>query len=266
MLRQRVLTESPILNVMIEAAQKAGRGLVRDFGEIEKLQVSRKGPGDFVSNADKKAERRIEEILLKARPDFSFLMEESGEKKGLDTDNRWIIDPLDGTMNFLHGIPAFAVSIGYEKQGEIVAGVIYDPILDELFWAEKSKGAFMNSERLRVAGRKNIQESLFMTDVTNSNPESKKISLKRQESLLNEGAIIRMLGSTVLGLAYVASGRADGYFGGFVQPWDVAAGIIIVREAGGFVQEIGGGSHPEVGKSLIATNIDLLESLDKTVK
>lgn len=232
MLRERVLTQSAILNVMIEAALKAGRGLVRDFGEIEKLQVSRKGTNDFVSNADQRAERTIKAVLEKARPGYSHLMEESGTHVGEEPDHRWIVDPLDGTTNFLHGLPGFCVSIAYEHKGAIRAGVIYDPLLDELFWAEKDKGAFLNSQRLRVSGRRDIKEGLFITGV-HGGADVKQRFLQCVDKIIDQQGMIRCLGSAALSMAYVAAGRSEGYFEENLKLWDVAAGKIIIEESKG---------------------------------
>ncbi|MEI8320760.1 MAG: inositol monophosphatase family protein [Alphaproteobacteria bacterium] len=232
MFRERILTQSAILNVMIEAAFKAGRGLVKDFGEIEKLQIDRKGPKDFVSTADRKAEKTIQIILEKARPGYSYLMEESGIQEGTEPDHRWIVDPLDGTTNFLHGLPGFCVSIAYEHKGVLTAGVIFDPLLDEMFWAEKGKGAFLNSQRLQASSRKDLKESLVITG-THGNEAAQKKALARLEILLGHHAIVRCLGSSALSLAYVAAGRTDGYFEDNLKVWDVSAGKVIVEESRG---------------------------------
>jgi len=215
---------SPNLNIMIKASQKASKNLIRDFGELEKLQVSVKGPSDFVSNADIKAEKIIIEELSKAKKNYSIISEEDGSKINQDTDNVWIIDPIDGTTNFLHGVPHFAISIALKTNNEIVSGLIYDPIKDEMFYAEKNSGAFFNNHRIRVSNKKEINSCLF---ATGGKDDGKKIDLNSRKS-----------GSAALDMAYVASGRYDGYFQKNLNLWDVAAGIILVKEAGGIVNEI----------------------------
>jgi len=215
---------SPNLNIMIKASQKASKNLIRDFGEIEKLQVSVKGPSDFVSNADIKAEKIIIEELSKAKKNYSIISEEDGSKINEDRDNVWIIDPIDGTTNFLHGIPHFAISIALKSNNEIVSGLIYDPIKDEMFYAEKNSGAFFNNQRIKVSNKKEINSCLFGTGGKNG---EEKIDLN-----------IRRSGSAALDMAYVASGRYDGYFQKNLNIWDIAAGIILVKEAGGIVNEI----------------------------
>ena len=215
---------SPILNIMIKASQKASKNLIRDFGEIEKLQVSIKGPSDFGSSADIKAEKIIIEELSKAKKNYSIISEENGSKINQDINNIWIIDPIDGTTNFLHGIPHFAISIALKTNNEIVSGLIYDPIKDEMFYAEKNNGAFFNNHRIRVSNKKEINSCLF---ATGGQDDNKKIGLN-----------IRRTGSAALDMAYVASGRYDGYFQKNLNLWDIAAGLILVKEAGGIVNEI----------------------------
>ena len=214
---------SPNLNIMIKAAEKASKILIRDFGELEKLQVSVKGPSDFVTNSDKRVEKIIIEELTKSRKKFSILGEEIGEIKNSDKENCWIIDPIDGTTNFLHGIPHFAISIALRQNDEIISGLIFDPIKNEMFYAEKNNGAFFNNQRIRVSKKKKIEECLFATGGKN------KIDLK-----LNT----RKSGSAALDMAYVGTGRYDGYFQKYLNIWDIAAGIIIVKEAGGKINEI----------------------------
>ena len=211
------------LNIMIKAAEKASRALIRDFGEIEKLQVSIKGPSDFVSNADLKAEKIIIEELKKARPYYSIISEEDGSEINKDKNNTWIIDPIDGTTNFLHGVPHFAISIALRSGDEIVSGLIYDPIKDEMFYAEKDNGAFFNNQRIRVSKKKDLNSCLFATGGEQKN----KINLS-----------IRKSGSAALDMAYIAAGRYDGYFQNGLNLWDIAAGIIIIKEAGGMINEI----------------------------
>jgi len=211
------------LNIMIKASEKASKALIRDFGEVEKLQVSIKGPSDFVSNADIKAEKIIIEELKKAKPNYSILSEEDGSETNKDSENVWIIDPIDGTTNFLHGVPHFSISIALKSGDEIISGLIYDPIKDEMFYAEKNNGAFFNNKRIRVSKKKEINNCLFAT----GGKEDSNIEL-----------ITRKSGSAALDMAYVAAGRFDGYFQNKLNLWDVAAGIIIVKEAGGIVNTI----------------------------
>ena len=217
------------LNIMIKASEKASKGLIRDFGELEQLQVSIKGPSDFVTNADIKAEKIIIDELTKSRKNYSILSEESGSKENKDIDNVWIIDPIDGTINFLHGVPHFAISIALKSNNEIVSGLIYDPIKDEMFYAEKNNGAYFNNKRIRVSKRKKIEECLFASgEIDNENIKQKtNAKLKTRKS-----------GSAALDMAYVASGRYDGYFQKNLNLWDIAAGIIIVKEAGGQVNDL----------------------------
>ena len=214
---------SPNLNIMIKASQKASKALIRDFGEIEKLQVSVKGPSNFVTNADIKAEKIIIEELMKAKKNYSIISEEDGSKINSDSENVWIIDPIDGTSNFLHGIPHFAISIALKSNNEIISGLIYDPIKDEMFYAEKNNGAFFNNQRIKVSKKKEIENCLFATG--------------GKEKVISD-FITRKTGSAALDMAYVAAGRYDGYFQNNLNLWDVAAGIIIVKEAGGIVNEI----------------------------
>lgn len=245
---------SPTLNVMIAAARKAGRSLIRDFGEVEQLQVSIKGPANFVSNADHKAEDIIFRELNKARPDYAFLMEERGEVAGADKTHRWIVDPLDGTTNFLHSNPLFAISIGLEREGQLVAGVIYNPASDELFTAEKGKGAYMNDRRLRVAARKKIEDALVTTGIPHRGREGHPRFLSEIERLMREVAGIRRTGSAALDLAFVAAGRFDAYWEHNLKPWDLAAGIVIVREAGGFVSNLSGAANILETGDILAAN------------
>jgi myo-inositol-1(or 4)-monophosphatase len=238
------------MTVMIQAAFKAGKSLTRDFGEVENLQVSVKGPGDFVSQADKKAEKIIFTELSRARPGYSFLMEEEGGITGDDPQHRWIIDPLDGTTNFLHGIPLFAISIALERQGQLVAGLVFNPVMDELFTAERGTGAFMNDRRLRVAGRHDLHDSVIGTGIPHIGRGDHGRSLKQLAKLMPEVAGVRRLGAAALDLAYVAAGRMDGFWEEGLHPWDVAAGAIIIREAGGYVTDETG-SHNVVDSTMI---------------
>jgi myo-inositol-1(or 4)-monophosphatase len=248
---------SPTLNVMIMAARKAGRSLIRDFGEVEQLQVSIKGPANFVSAADHKAEDIIFKELSKARAGYGFLMEERGEVVGADKTHRWIVDPLDGTTNFLHSNPMFAISIGLEREGQLIAGVIYNPASDELFTAEKGKGAFMNDRRLRVAARKSLGDALVTTGIPHRGREGHPRFLKEVGSLMQEVAGIRRTGSAALDLAFVAAGRFDAYWEHNLQPWDVAAGIVMVREAGGFISDLDGGDKMLESGDVLAANTTL---------
>jgi myo-inositol-1(or 4)-monophosphatase len=236
------------LNIMIKAAEKASRALIRDFGEIEKLQVSIKGPTDFVSNADLKAEKIIIEELKKARPNYSIISEEDGSESNKDKNNIWIIDPIDGTTNFLHGVPHFAISIALKSKDEIVSGIIYDPIKDEMFYAEKNNGAFFNNQRIRVSKKKEINACLFAS----GGKSKKEIDLP-----------IRKSGSAALDMAYVAAGRYDGYFQNDLNLWDIAAGIIILKEAGGTINEINLSQNKniKIRASSTAINEKMLEKL-----
>ena len=248
---------SALLNVMTAAARKAARGLVRDFGEIENLQVSKKGTGDFVSNADRKAEQTLVRELTKARPRFGFLLEEGGEIEGADTSNRWIIDPLDGTSNFLHGTPHFSISIALERDGEPAAGVIYEPVSDQMFVAENGKGAFLNNRRIRVSARKKFDESLFATGIPFVDKSDHDRFLEQLKAVMAVSAGVRRFGSAALDLAYVAAGRYEGFWEIGLLPWDLAAGIVLVREAGGFVTDVAGGDKMMATGEIIAANSHL---------
>jgi myo-inositol-1(or 4)-monophosphatase len=237
------MARSAILNVMVRAAMKAARGLQRDFGEVEQLQVSRKGPADFVSAADQRAEEVIRAELEKSRPGYSFLMEESGASVGADTQHRWIVDPLDGTTNFLHGIPLFAISIALERQGRLMAGVVYNPISDELFTAERGSGAYLNDRRLRVAARTNMAESVIATGTPHHGRGDHSLYMGELGRVLPEVAGIRRCGAAALDLAWVAAGRFDGFWERDLSPWDMAAGLVLIREAGGYATDLDGGDH-----------------------
>ena len=227
------------LNVMIQAARKAARRLVRDFGEVENLQVSVKGAGDFVSSADRKAEDTIRDLLMEARPNYGWLGEETGSEDGKDPTRRWIVDPIDGTTNFLHGLPHWAISIALEHKDEIVAGVIYDPIKDEMFTAEAGQGAWMNDRRLRVSSRREVSEMVFATGVPFGDKGGLPEMFRELAWLMPRCAGVRRWGTASLDLAYVAAGRYDGYWERGLKPWDLAAGLILVREAGGYTGRIG---------------------------
>ncbi|UNM06657.1 MAG: inositol monophosphatase [Holosporaceae bacterium] len=263
MYRNRTLTNSAHLNVMIEAAEKAGRSLIRDFNEIEKLQIAKKGPADFVSVADKRSEKIVYDLLKKGRPDYSFLMEESGAEENKDKENVWIIDPLDGTTNFLHGLPGFCVTIAHQSKGRIEHAVTYDPLRGDVFWAERGKGAFLNGDQLRVSSRQGLTDAVLLT--SHHDPEKKRTAFFNSvwKMAHEKVSIIRCLGSAALDLAYVAAGKAEAYFMYGLQPWDVAAGILLIQEAGGMVSEIDGKSHPETGNSILASNAALYDDLRK---
>lgn len=258
----RMVSRSPHLNVMCNAAFKAARGLVRDFGEVEHLQISRKGPGDFVTIADKKSEAIIYQELKKARPTYGFMMEEGGEISG-EEDYTWIIDPLDGTTNFLHALPHFAISIALQKGTELIAGVVYDPIKDELFYAEKGGGAFLNERRLRVSARQQLPEAVLATGVPFilHGKKERDEFLSTMECLMPLVAGIRRFGVASLDLAYVAAGRFEGFWERPLSPWDIGAGIVLVREAGGYVCDLQGGEDIFATKSIMATNQALYEPL-----
>ena len=254
------------VNVMIKAARKAARGLLKDFGEVENLQVSSKGPGDFVTKADTKAEQLIRDDLTEARPNYGWLGEESEEVKGADPTRRWIVDPLDGTTNFLHGIPHWAVSIALEHKGEIVAAVIYDPCKDEMFVAEKGAGAYLNDRRLRVSGRREMIEMLFGTGIPFGGNEDPPRSLREFANLAPRTAGIRRMGAAALDLAYVAAGRLDGFWERGLHPWDMAAGILIVREAGGFVGPFDAGADILASGGIVAANTAVFEPLSLVLR
>ncbi|CAH2396508.1 inositol monophosphatase family protein [Mesorhizobium escarrei] len=260
------MARSAILNVMVQAAMKAGRSLSRDFGEVQNLQVSMKGPGDYVSQADRKAEDILFTELSKARPGYAFLMEERGLIEGDDGQHRWIVDPLDGTTNFLHGIPLFAISIALERQGQIVAGVVYNPAMDELYTAERGGGAFMNDRRLRVAGRTKLIDTVIGCGVPHLGRGQHGNFLIELRNVMAEVSGVRRLGSASLDLAYVAAGRMDGFWETGLSAWDVAAGILLIREAGGFISDYAGGQNMLDGGSIIAGNETIQRALLKTVR
>lgn len=249
------------LNLMIKAARKAGRSLVKDFREVENLQVSLKGAGDFVTRADVAAEKIIKDELMGARPTYGWLGEETGETEGQDPTRRWIVDPLDGTTNFLHGLPHWAVSIALEHKGEIVAGVVFDPAKDEMYWAEKGAGAWMNEGRIRVSGRKAMSEAVFATGVPFGTKKTLPATLRDLARLMPACAGVRRWGSAALDLAYVAAGRYDGYWERELGAWDMAAGLILVREAGGFIGAVREGREILESGTVIAANGELFDPL-----
>ncbi|MER9328103.1 inositol monophosphatase [Mesorhizobium sp. M0152] len=260
------MARSALLNVMVQAAMKAGRSLSRDFGEVQNLQVSMKGPGDYVSQADRKAEDIVFAELSKARPGYSFLMEERGVVEGDDSQHRWIVDPLDGTTNFLHGIPLFAVSIALERQGQIVAGVIYNPAMDELYTTERGGGAFMNDRRLRVAGRTKLVDTVVGCGVPHLGRGHHGNFLVELRNVMAEVSGVRRMGAVSLDLAYVAAGRMDGFWETGLAAWDMAAGLLLIREAGGFVSDMDGGQDMLDNGSVVAGNEVIQRALLKTVK
>ncbi len=253
------MAQSANLTVMINAVRKAARGVQRDFGEIANLQVSVKGPGNFVTAADKRCEKIIREELEKARPGYSFLMEESGAVSGSDGDHRWIIDPIDGTTNFIHSIPFFALSVALERKSDLIAAVTYNPITDELFTAERGQGAFLNNRRLRVAARKGLADSVVAWGIPSIGDEDRHAQFQREMTRLQpKVAAIRQMGSAALELAYVAAGRIDVMQGRGLQPWDSAAGILMVREAGGVTMSVEGDKPPFETGTILASNADLI--------
>ncbi|MDI7860546.1 inositol monophosphatase [Rhizobiaceae bacterium n13] len=260
------MARSALLNVMVQAALKAGKSLARDFGEVQNLQVSVKGPGDYVSQADRKAEKIIRDELLKARPTYGFLGEESEEIKGTDGAHRWIVDPLDGTTNFLHGIPQFAVSIALERNGEVVAGVVFNPATDELYTAERGSGAFMNDRRLRVAARKVLSDCVIGCGMPHLGRGNHGKFLVELRHVMGEVSGVRRLGAAALDLAYVAAGRFDGFWENNLSAWDIAAGMILIREAGGFASEWDGGANSLESGEIVAGNEHIHKALMEVIK
>ena len=258
--------QSATLNVMTAAARKAARPLLRDFGELENLQISKKGPADFVTHADQRTERILIEELSRARPGYGFLGEETGAVEGKDRSHRFVIDPIDGTTNFMHGVPHFAISIGLEREGQLVAGLILNPVSDDLFYAEKGHGAFLNNKRLRVAGRKEMAPSLFATGLPFLGREGHERALAETGAVLAVSSGIRRLGAASLDMAYVAAGRFDGFWERGLKFWDVAAGIVIVREAGGMVTDLEGRSEKLDGGTILCANEYLQPQLLKLLK
>ncbi|MEM8629946.1 MAG: inositol monophosphatase family protein [Pseudomonadota bacterium] len=254
------------LNVMVKAARQAGRALVKDFREVENLQVSMKAAGDFVSRADIAAERLIKETLMEARPTYGWLGEEGGGADGQDPTRRWIVDPLDGTTNFLHGLPHWAVSIALEHKGQIVAAVVFDPAKDELFFAEKGQGAWLNESRLRVSNRRRMIEAIFATGLPfGGRPDLPEV-LQDLAKLLPLTAGVRRWGSAALDLAYVAAGRYDGFWERNLNAWDIAAGVLLVQEAGGFLEGFQPAEDPVESGSLIAANAEIFSTFAETLR
>jgi myo-inositol-1(or 4)-monophosphatase len=269
------MIRSALMNVMTAAALKAGRGLKRDFGEVENLQVSVKGPGDFVTAADKRAEKTLFEELSRARPGYGFIMEEGGTIEGSDKSHTWHIDPLDGTTNFLHGLPIFAISIGLEREGQLVAGLVYNPANDDLFIAERGQGAYLNKTRLRVAARRDLADALIICGIPPLNRAAGHAHFQGELAhVMRHAGNIRRLGSAALDLCFVAAGRCDAYWERGIMTWDMAAGIVLVREAGGFVTDTDGRSEMMATGTICCGNefihrrlLDLLRetSLEKRV-
>lgn len=262
------MINSPLINVVSAAAIKAGKGLLRDFGEVDQLQISRKGTSNFVTNSDVRTEKLLQKELDKARPGYSFLMEEAGEITGEKSEYRWVIDPLDGTSNFIHALPYFCISIALEKHfanggSEIQAGVIYDPIHNELFAAEKGKGAFVNGRRMLTSGRDKLEDAMLVTGNPRLAPQSDMDAFELLETISKAGASLRYLGATALDLAYLAAGRIDACWYYTIQPWDIAAGLLLVQEAGGNTMEMSGKPATSSSPSLLATNRHLALPMQK---
>ena len=251
---------------MVKACRKASKTLIRDFGEIENLQVSIKGPGDFVTNCDKKVEKILIDEFLKARPNYSILSEEIGEINN-DDSFKWIIDPIDGTSNFFHGVPHFAISVGLEYNKEIVCGIIYDPIKDEMFTAEKGNGSYLNNQRMRVSSRSKLEDCMIFTGGPKREAKNKELALKEYYKFSTKILTpLRKLGSASLDMAYVAAGRCDGFWQRNLNYWDIAAGIILVKEAGGFVTDFNGENEYIENKTILATNAKINEEMIEVLK
>lgn len=260
-----MVAHSSLITVMEKAVRKASPKLRRDFGEVDALQVSRKGPADFVSNADRAAEEAIVEILRHARPDWGLTLEEGGSSTGLDANSRWIVDPLDGTTNFLHGMPHFAISIAAEVNGEIVAGLVHQPLTGESYWAEKGRGAWLSDRRLRVSARRELADCVLATGIP-FRGRGDALAFSRQLSvIMPEVAGVRRFGAAALDLAWVAAGRFDGFWEAGLSEWDVAAGILLVKEAGGFVSDYRGGEAMVARREIVAGNGQVQSRLHKLV-
>ena len=252
---------SPQINLIIKACMKASKSLIRDFGEIENLQVSTKGPGDFVTSADKRTEKILIDELQKAHPEYGIITEETGIINKSNTEKRWVIDPIDGTMNFLNGIPQFAISIGYEEKGEIICGVIFNPIINEIFIAEKGNGAYLNNSRIRVSNKNKIKDALLVTGGPKGNSKIKNKIFSEYINVSNNVSNVRKFGSAALDIAYVACGRFDGYWQRELNYWDIAAGIIILKEAGGFINFFEEDKDNPLKKNIIASNSNIHNEL-----
>lgn len=255
------MIRSPLITVMVQAARKAARVLIRDFGEVEHLQVSLKGPGNFVSAADRRVEEILHVELSKARPGFGFLMEERGRIEGKDKTHQWVVDPIDGTTNFLHGIPMFAISIALLKDGMPIAGLVYNPISDELYVAERGRGAFLNDRRLRVAARKKLSDCVFCCGIPHQGRGDSALFRRELAAVQDSVAGIRRTGAAALDMAWVASGRFDAFWERGLSPWDLAAGLVLVREAGGFATDLDGKDAVLENGSVIAANEEIHRAL-----
>jgi myo-inositol-1(or 4)-monophosphatase len=260
------MQHSALLNVMMKAARKAARGLIRDFGEVEKLQVSVKGPANFVTAADRKAEQVLRDELMAARPGYCFVGEEGGRIEGPDKTHTWYVDPLDGTTNFLHGIPQFAVSIGLEREGTLIAGLVYNPVSDEMFLAERGKGAFLNDQRIRVAGRRSMADAVVACGLPHRGRGDLALFRSEFMAVQEQVAGLRRFGSAALDLAFVAAGRYDIYWERNLHAWDMAAGILLVREAGGYATDCDGNDAMFQTGNIAAGNETLLKELLKLIK
>ena len=260
------MLQSALMNVMVKAARRAGRSLKRDLGEIENLQVSLKGPANFVSLADKRAEEMLYVDLSKARPGYGFIGEEGGKREGADKSHTWIVDPLDGTTNFLHGIPQFCISIGLEREGTIVAGVIYNPANEELFVAERGKGAFLNDQRIRVAARKRLADAVIACGLPHIGRGNIALGQRETATVQEKVAGLRRFGAAALDLAWVAAGRLDAYWERDLKSWDMAAGILMVREAGGYVSDCDGADEMIAKGHIVAGNETMQKELLRVLK
>ena len=260
------MAASALMNVMLAAARKAGRSLARDFGEVEQLQVSLKGPANFVTAADHRAEEILHGELTRARPGYGLLMEERGEVEGADRSHRWIVDPLDGTTNFLHGIPIFAVSIALERDGDLVAGLIFNPVSHETFTAERGKGAFFNDRRLRVSARTELEDCVIGTGIPHSGRPGHPVFLRELEAVMASSAGVRRCGAAALDLAWTAAGRFDGFWERNLRAWDIAAGIVVLREAGGYVSDTDGKDLMLKSGNIVAGNEAIHRKLLKLIK
>ncbi len=260
------MPRSALLNVMVAAVRKSSRGLTRDFGEVENLQVSKKGPADFVTAADKRVEEVLMQELEIVRPGYSYLTEETGTIEGRDKTHRWIIDPIDGTTNFIHGIPSFCISLALERNGVLAAGVIFNPATNELFVAERGAGAFLNDKRLRVAARRNLEDAVITCGIPHNGKGDQPKFIREISRIQARVAGVRRTGSAALDLAWVAAGRFDGYWERGLKPWDVAAGIILVREAGGMVGDIDNKPDPLVTGNILCANDDLFRAMQSELK
>lgn len=258
--------KTPLMNVMTAAVRKAGRAILRDFGELENLQVMRKGFNDFVTKADLKSERILKEELTRTRPHYCFILEEGGRIEGPDKSHCWFIDPLDGTINFMHGVPHFAVSVGLEREGQMVAGVVYNPVTDDLFTAEKGQGAWHNDRRLRVSSRRELADGLVATGIPHLGRPSQDEFIKEVDVLMRQVSGVRRFGSAALDLAWVASGRYDAFWERGLSPWDMAAGLVLVREAGGLVSDLASGQEMLTNGHILASNAQLHGPILKLLK